>query len=109
MLAALMIQLKMGILCFTCHAYMAIYLACRFTLLPRIFFSTFFRPFSPLIVVVSNYGHLASYCCNEEQAWSAKMKKGQFLSMMLVLEVLHFSSALSLFFLFAHLYVQYFL
>jgi hypothetical protein len=72
-----------------------LHLSCLYGHLPcvQVYIFTFyivlhlFRRFSLLIVVVSNYGHLACYCCNVEQAWSAKMKKAQFLSMMLVLEV----------------------
>jgi hypothetical protein len=107
MLAALMIQLKMGILCFTCHAYMAIYLACRFTFFTFYIVLHLFRRFPLLIVVVSNYGHLASYCCNVEQAWSAKMKKVQFLSMTLVLEVCIFHLRRAYFPNYALLYVYF--
>lgn len=86
MVAALMIQLKMVILCFTWHAYMAIYLVCRFTLLSFMFFLR--------LLVVSNYGHLVSYCWNVELDLNAKMKKEQFLFMMLVLEVCFFKKNL---------------
>ena len=61
MVAALMIQLKMVILCFTWHAYMGIYLACRFT------FSLAFLDIFLRSMVVSNHVHLVSYCWNVEQ------------------------------------------
>lgn len=79
MMAVLMFQLKMVILCSTWHAYMVIFLVCRLKL-----FSCYFPLFS---LFVTNCVHLVSYCWNVELAWNAKMKKVLFLFTMLVLEV----------------------
>jgi len=78
MMAVLMFQLKMVILCSTWHAYMVIFLVCRLKL-----FYCYFPLFS---LFVANCVHLISYCWNVELAWNAKMKKVLFLFTMLVLE-----------------------